>query len=152
MIKTSSLEKNISNLMNDKNSLETRLTKIMQIARENEIDLEKCRNTLREKEFEIEQVTSFYHTTLEDLAFNCSELESIKDSSIENMQRLKDQISELSLELAIARRRSRGFSQVLLTKPSVSHPVYTINGKNAAGMVESLILDLTRKLKGMSIA
>ena len=123
----------------------------MTIARDTEIDLEKCRTTLREKEFEIEEVTSFYHKTLEDLAITCSELEIIKDSSIENMQRLKDQISELSLELAMARRKSRGFSQQVSVKSNSNLHPFSMNGKNSLGMVDALISDLTRKLKGIPI-
>ena len=150
MAKSSSFEKTISLLSNEKSSLESKLAKMTKIARESEMELDKVKNTLREKEFEIEEVTSFYHQTLEDLALTCSELDDIKDTSSENMQRLKDQMSELSSELAAARRKSRGISQHLSMRCSTPFP-FNFHGGNAITMVDSLISDLTKKLKGMPI-
>ena len=151
MINSSSFEKTISLLSNEKSSLESKLAKMTKIARESEMELDKVKNTLREKEFEIEEVTSFYHKTLEDLAITCSELDNIKDASTENMQRLKDQMSELNSELAVARRKSRGISQHLSVRYSTPFP-FNFHGGNAITMVDSLISDLTNKLKGMAIA
>jgi hypothetical protein len=152
MSKSSNLEKNLANLSNENNSLQSRLIKITEIARETETELDQCKTTLREKEFEIEEVTTFYHKTLEDLAITCSELDFIKDSSTENMQRLKDQIAELSLELSVARRRSRGISNQYSAKISNANVPCVVNGKTAIGMVESLISDLNKKLKKMTVS
>ena len=148
--KTLSFERTIQNLSQEKATLDTNFKKIMKITREAETELEECKNSIREKEYELEQVTSFYHQTLEDLAITCSELESIKDSSIENTQRLKDQIAELSQEVLVARRKSRGLSQRLTVRGIKPVPV-TYAGKSAIGIVESLISDLTTRLRTISM-
>jgi chromosome segregation ATPase len=144
MSKNASLEKHINTLTAEKKTLESKLFKTTELHRVNEIELEKAKNTIREKDFEIEQLTTFYHKTLEDFAIAVSELETIKDSSTENMQRLRDQISELSLELSLARRKSRGFTEKL----SAASP-FKINGKSSIGIVETLISDLSKRLKSM---
>lgn len=140
-----SLEKNISILTNEKSDINSNLKKITKIARDCELDLEKTRNSLREKEFELEEVTNFYHKTLEDLAITCAELESIKDLTSENTQRLKDQISDLNHELQVARRKSKGLSHNLSQK--IQPPTFTFTEKDSVAMVDSLISSLSSKLR-----
>lgn len=148
------LEKNIYIITTEKDCFEAKLKGVTKLAKEYEIELDKFKDTLREKEFEIEQVTSFYHKTLEDLAITCSELESIKDSSMEDIQRMKNQISELGLELAIARRKSRSFSThtaMNAVRHQKTHLIAYSRG-SAIGMVDNLISDLTSRLKTMHLS
>lgn len=131
----------------EKECLETKLDGVTKLAREYEIELDKYKDTLREKEFDIEQVTSFYHKTLEDLALTCTELDSIKDSTLENIQRMKTQISELILELAMARRKSRSLSTttaINAVRQQKTRNTVFAQGPTV-GMVDHLILELASK-------
>ncbi|OMJ86396.1 hypothetical protein SteCoe_12126 [Stentor coeruleus] len=146
------LEKNISRLTKEKECLETKLEGVTKLAKNYEIDLDKFRDTLREKEFEIEQVTSFYHQTLEDLAITCNELESIKDLSMESIQKIKNQITDLNLEVEIARRKSRSFSTASsLNAFQPQRASVVISRGSAVGLVDNLLTELQSRLKSVHL-
>lgn len=145
--RSKALEKNILSLSTEKQCLEAKLDGVTKLAKTYEIELDKFKDTLREKEFEIEQVTSFYHQTLEDLAFTCNELESIKDLSMESIMKIKNQIADLNLEVEIARRKSRSFSTASLINITQPQKASIVNFRGSAvGMVDSLLTELASRL------
>jgi chromosome segregation ATPase len=148
LAKTQGFERSLQSINLEKSKLESRLKIMSEALRNNEIELDHCRSALREKEFEIEHLTDFYHQTLEDLAIVGSELEEVKVSSSEDSQRLKDQIADLTNELKVAQRKSKGMSMRFGRNSTFgAEPV-----KSAVGLIDRIIFDLNARLSTMIVA
>ena len=113
------------------------------MTRDLETEIDGLWTKVRERECETQDLREFYENTLEELAITCSELERLKDTSQENTQRMKEHISELTNELLMARRKSHAlhYDHDYATDRTRT-PSFSIYGKNAVGMIDSIIKSL----------
>mmetsp|Transcript_11957 Transcript_11957/g.22894 ORF Transcript_11957/g.22894 Transcript_11957/m.22894 type:complete len:165 (-) Transcript_11957:306-800(-) len=80
------------------------LQKLKQSFRNSETEVEELQQKLRARESELEHTKELYRNTLENLAITTSELEALQDSKLEDTQRLKDSLAEVTQELLLQRR------------------------------------------------
>jgi predicted nuclease with TOPRIM domain len=81
------------------------LLKLTQTSRNYETEVEELQQRLRARESELEHTKELYRSTLENFAIATTELEAMQDSKLEDTQRLKDRLAEVTQEL-ISQKRS----------------------------------------------
>lgn len=143
------MEKTINKLKEDLENTTSKLKRILRSTNELETDLDIYKSKLREKDFEIDQLTESYNQTLEELGITCSELDGLKDFSIESTQRLRDQLSEITQELEVARNKTISMRSGTINKEKPEKPSLknSMAGQSALNMVDLLLSDLSSKLK-----
>lgn len=80
------------------------LLKLKQTYRNSETEFEELQQRLRARESELEHTKELYRSTLESLAITTTELEALQETKLEDTQRLKDRLAEVSQDLALQKR------------------------------------------------